>query len=102
MKINTTQIQLRGSDNNTFSLSCGSSCLMYVYLNGKQQLESIIMTRTEHEQVIKRLDRKIQRARAAGNKLVSLKEKINAKRQIRKLEQERDNYLINFYKLVAP
>jgi len=60
------------------------------------------MTRTEHEQVIKRLDRKIQRARAAGNKLVSLKEKINAKRQIRKLEQERDNYLINFYKLVAP
>lgn len=60
------------------------------------------MTRTEHEQVIKRLDRNIQRARAAGNKLVSLKEKINAKRQIRKLEQERDNYLINFYKLVAP
>ncbi len=60
------------------------------------------MTRTEHEQVIKRLDRKIQRARAAGNKLVSLKDKINAKRQIRKLEQERDNYLINFYKLVAP
>jgi len=60
------------------------------------------MTREEHEQVIECLDRKIKRERLAGKKLPNLKDKIKARRQIRQLEQERDNYLINFYKLVAP
>ena len=55
------------------------------------------MTQGEYERSMKRMDRRIRRMRTANKLLPTLQSKIDAMRKLKRLERDRDNFMLSYY-----